>query len=110
MSHYIPDGWLPEVVAEYRALAKAPRDVGADVGNQFCAFERIVERGLDSDWRPIEQIGSADLYAMYGRHALMFFAVSGGRIAAVKWARFGTPRQQSLARQEAMERAGRQYA
>src|SRR5882762_1665667 len=94
----LQDVWLPEVEAEYFALLSMSRDVGVDVGNQFRAFERVVERGVDAAWRPIDYVGAADLFVMSARSALMFFAISGSRVAIVKWAPMGTEYEQKAAR------------
>jgi hypothetical protein len=99
------DVWLPEVEAEYFALLRLSRDVGVDVGNQFRAFERVLETGVDSAWRPIDCVGSADIYVMYARHALMFFAVAGSKAGIVKWTTVGTEYEQQRAREEAKARA-----
>jgi hypothetical protein len=109
MANYFDVDWLDEVKAEYRALLKMDRDVGVDVGNQFREFERVIEKGLDLEWRRIDTAGSSDLYVMYGRYALMFFAVSGRRIAVVKWTVLGTPYERSSARADAKRRAESLY-
>src|SRR5215469_14780980 len=101
MSGRLQDVWLAEVEAEYLALLEAGRDVGVDVGNQFRAFEHLLERGLDAKWRPIDRVDSTDIYVMYGRYALMFFAVQERRVAVVKWTVLGTEHQQRQAREEA---------
>ena len=98
------DVWLPEVEAEYAALLDMTRDVAADVGNQFRAFEQVLRRGPDAAWRAIDYLGSVALYAMYARHAMMFFAVSRERAAIVKWTVVGTEHQQRVALAEAKER------
>ena len=59
------------------------------------------------DWREIDRGGSASLYVMYARRALMFFAVSGPQVAIVKWATVGTEYEQRQARAQAIERAKR---
>jgi hypothetical protein len=105
MTASLADVWLPEVEAEYFALLKLSRDVGVDVGNQFRAFERLLEIGLDAAWRPIDSAGSADIYVMYGGSVLMFFAICGSQLAIVKWTTLGTPYEQTLAREEARQRA-----
>ena len=109
MSDHLEDVWLPEVEAEFFALLKLSRDVGVDVGNQFRAFEHLVERGVDAKWRPIEPAGASDVYAMYARYAMMFFAVSGRRVAIVKWTMVGTEYEQRQARVQACERAARVF-
>jgi hypothetical protein len=74
--------WLSEVEPEYFALLEKGRDVGVDVGNQFRAFEHILdEGGVEASWRPIERAGNGWLYAIYGRYTTMFFAVSRRRAA-----------------------------
>ena len=103
------DVWPPEVEDEYYALLEAGRDIGADVGNQFRAFMRLLDVGLVNDWRPIDRAGRADIYVMYGRYALLFFAVTREQMAIVKWAELGTPHQQSQARKEAVERTLRLF-
>ena len=90
-------------------LLKLDRDVGVDVGNQFRAFEHLLERGVDAKWRPIEWVGAADVYVMYAKYALMFFAVSGRRAAVVKWTVVGTEHEQREARAQACERAARVF-
>jgi hypothetical protein len=109
VSDQLEDVWLAEVEAEYIALLKLNRDVGVDVGNQFRAFEHILDRGVDAKWRPIERAGSADVYVMYARYAMMFFAVSGRRAAIVKWTVVGTEHEQQQARTQACERAARVF-
>lgn len=109
MSLPLQDVWLPEVEAEYLSLLRVSRDVGVEVGNQFRAFERIMERGVDAAWRPIDFEGSAAIYVMSDRHALMFFAVSGSEVAIVKWTTVGTEYEQRLAREEARRRAGQRF-
>jgi hypothetical protein len=109
MANYFDVDWLEEAKAEYRALLQIDRPIGVDVGNQFRAYERIIEKGLDLEWRRIETAGSSDLYVMYGLRALMFFAVSGRRIAVVKWTVLGTQYEQTLARRDAKRRAERLY-
>jgi hypothetical protein len=98
--------WLPEVEAEYFALLRANRDVGADVGNQFREFLQLAGDWKDRDWRSTERVGSGYLYGFYGIHATMFFAVCKPKVAVVKWAVTGTEHQQSVARDEAKKRAG----
>jgi hypothetical protein len=110
MANYFEVDWLDEVKAEYRGLLNVgSRDLGVDVGNQFRAYERIIEKGLDLEWRSIGRAGSSDLYVMYGRRALMFFAVAGRRIAVVEWTTLGTPYEQTLARDAARARAALLY-
>lgn len=99
------DVWVPEVEAEYAALLATSRDVAADVGNQFRAFEQVLRRGPDAAWRALDYFGAVALYAMYARHAMMFFAVSRGQAAIVKWTVVGTEHQQRLALAEAKQRA-----
>ena len=72
MRDLFEDVWLPEVEVEYFALLELNRDVGVDVGNQFRAFEHLLERGVDAKWRPIGRAGAADVYVMYARYAMMF--------------------------------------
>jgi hypothetical protein len=109
VSDHLEDVWLPEVEAEFFALLKLSRDVGVDVGNQFRAFEHLLERGVDAKWRPIGQAGASDVYVMYARCAMMFFAVSAGRAAIVKWTIVGTEHEQHQARTQACERAARVF-
>jgi hypothetical protein len=106
MTGRLRDLWLPEVEAEYRALLSRNRDVGADVGNQFRAFEQVLRRGVDDNWRPIDHANSADIYVMYARYALMFFAVQDDQAAIVKWTVLGSEYEQNQAREEARRRAG----
>ena len=101
--------WLPEVEAEYLRLIAESRDVGFDVGNQFRSFERILETGLDAAWRPIDRAGRADLYVMYARHAVCYFALAGRRAAVVKWTTAGTDYALARAAAEARQRATRLF-
>lgn len=104
MSQILEVIWLPEVIAEYRALLKENRDVGADVGNQMREFVQLSQEWNSRDWRSIGPVGSAYLYGLYGMHAIMFFAVREPQTAVVKWAVTGNEHAQSLARDEAMQR------
>jgi hypothetical protein len=101
--------WLPEVEAEFLRLCSHSRDVGVDVGNQFRQFERLLERGLDPAWRPIDRAGAADIYVMHGNSAICLFAVAGRQMAIVKWAAVGTEYEQGLLRVEAKRRAERLF-
>ena len=109
MSELFEDIWLPEVEAEYFALLRMNREVGVDVGNQFRAFEHILHRGVDRAWRAVDRCGSASVYVMYGRYALMFFAVHRRQAAIVKWTVLGTGYEQTLALAQAKQRAARQF-
>jgi hypothetical protein len=100
----LQDIWLPEVEAEFSELLSLNRDVGVDVGNQFRAFEHLLKRGVDSAWRPVDYVGSAALYVMFARHAMMFFAVHRHQAAVVKWTTVGTEHEQRLALAEAKKR------
>lgn len=106
MPDRLRDLWLPEVEAEYRALLSRNRDVWADVGNQYRAFEQVLRRSIDEKWRPIDRMNSADIYVMYDHHALMFFAVEDDQAAIVKWTVLGSEYEQNQAREEAKRRAG----
>jgi hypothetical protein len=105
----LQDVWLPEVEAEYAALLALSRDVGVDVGNQFRAFEHLLKRGPDAEWRAIDYIGSASLYVMYARHAMMFFAATPQQAAVVKWTAVGTEHEQRVALAEAKQRTLRVF-
>jgi hypothetical protein len=109
MSEHLEDVWLAEVEAEFFSLLKRSRDVGVDVGNQLRAFEHLLERGVDAKWRRIEEAGASDVYVMYARYAMMFFAVSGRRAAIVKWTVVGSEYEQHQARTQACERAARVF-
>jgi hypothetical protein len=104
MSEVLEVIWLPEVEKEYFHLLRTSRDDGAEVGNQICEFLQLARNWNDKDWRPIEPVGSADLYGLYGRYTTMFFAISKPKVAVVKWAIVGTEYQQALARDEAKQR------
>lgn len=126
MGRFFVDVWLPEVEAEFLALLEHSRGVGVDVGNQFRALERLLERGLDRAWRPVDRLVMVDVYVMYGSAALMFFAVECvaasttananlaaavqlPRLAVVKWGVLGTEHEQTLALAEAKARAIRAF-
>jgi hypothetical protein len=101
--------WLPGVVAEYRALCKESRDVGADVGSQIREFVQLSRKWNSRDWRSIGPFGSAYLYGLYGLHATMFFAVCEPKAAVMKWAVTGNEHAQSLARDEAIKRTLKEF-
>lgn len=103
----LTDIWIPEVEGEYLALLGKSRRIGIDVGNQFRAFEHVLDRGVDKAWRPVERAGSADVYVMHAIDALMFFVVSGSKAAVVKWCEVGTEYQQRQYLAEALQRAAR---
>ena len=109
MSQVLEVIWLPEVKAEFRALLRESRDVGADVGSQFGEFLGLTRRWDAREWGSIGPFGSAYLYGLYGIHATMFFAVCEPKAAVVKWAVTGTEYEQSLARDEAVKRALKEF-
>lgn len=104
MTTRLQDVWLPEVEAEYLALLSMSRDVGVEVGDQFRAFEQILMVGVDDGWRALDYVGAASVYALFGRCATMFFALTETQAAVVKWAAVGTEYAQRLAREQAEER------
>jgi hypothetical protein len=104
MSQVLEVIWLPAVEAEYRALLRESRDVGADVGSQFGEFVQLTQQWNRRDWHAVSPVGSAYLYGLYGIHATMFFAVCEPKAAVVKWAVTGTEHEQSVARDEAVKR------
>jgi len=55
MTPKLEDLWLPDVEAEYLALLDVNKDVCADVGNQFRAFDQVLRRGVDKSWRSIDR-------------------------------------------------------
>ena len=69
----------------------------------------ILKRGPDAAWRAIDYIGSASLYAMHARHAMMFFAATQQQAAVVKWTVVGTEHQQRTALTEAKQRTPRVF-
>ncbi len=103
------DVWLPAADKEYEALLKRTRDIGADAGDLFCIFEKVVRTGT-RDLRPSSDVcGSAALYVRYEGRVMMCFALCGKQIAIVKWAEMGSEAQQRRELDEARTRAAQLF-
>lgn len=102
----LKDIWLPAADREYDALITRTRDIGADVGDLFCIFAKVVSKGTAWLGPSSEVCGSADLYVMYEKRVMMCFAVCGKQVAIVKWAVTGSEAQQRRELDEAKARAG----
>ncbi len=103
------DLWLAEVEAEFLALLNHSRDVGVDAGNQFRAFEQLLDKGVDTAWPSLGIAGRSKVYVLYGRHAFMFYALAPPEIAIVKWDVIGSEYEQRLSREEALRRAASMF-
>jgi len=105
----LKDVWLAAADREYDTLITRTRDIGADVGDLFCIFAKVVSKG--AAWLgPSSQVcGSADLYVMYGKKVMMCFAVCRRQVAIVKWAQMGSEPQQRRELDEAKRRAAQLF-
>ncbi|HEY8053793.1 MAG: hypothetical protein ACHQD6_04255 [Steroidobacterales bacterium] len=99
-----------EADAELDALRADIRDVQTDAGSLLKLYLEVLRDGTrDLDRVPRGPFGSANLYVVYGRYVVMWFALAGSKVSLVKWLKAGTPYQHQQAQADAETRARRLF-